>query len=162
EIAILVRMGERFQYRFSGNHVFEAYELRGLLTNDILTRSDAVNRIVELIEAKYRAAGFHFVRGKPEGTVHFPHHVNLVGFRIPEGEGVRIDQVTFSNAGDLGENEIESIFFDGAPGVLSRYLYWEAGFKEAIANFQKKLQSMGYLSNRVSEPKPTFSDDQKR
>jgi outer membrane protein assembly factor BamA len=161
EIQILVHMGERFQYYFSGNRIFDDYELRALLTPEVLARSDATSRVIELIEEKYRAAGFHFVAIRPDVSTDAAERLNIVNLDISEGERVRIDRVTFSSTGELSKDELESLLFDDAPGVLSRYLYWEAGFKEAIATFQKKLQAMGFLSSRVSEPKPIFTDDKR-
>lgn len=159
QIQILVKLGERFQYLFTGNHVFEDYELRQLFTDELLSRSDATSRIVDQVEAKYRAAGFHFVKVRPDVQVDAVQHLNVVTFQITEGPRVRIRDVTFSDPGELGSGQLESLFFDGAPGALGRYLYWEAGFKEAVANLTKRLQSMGFLSSRIAEPKPLFSED---
>lgn len=162
DIDISVRMAERFQYHFSGNQIFDDFELRQLLTNDILSRADATSRVSELVEAKYRAAGYHFVHVHPTSTIDPTHRLNVVNMKIIEGPKVRIRASGFSSSGEeLSRPELERIFFEGAPGVLSRHLYWEEGMKEAVATFQKKIQSMGFLSPRIPEPKASFSDDQR-
>lgn len=161
DIDVRIRLGERFQFIFSGNTVFESQELRELLTEEVLSQTDASQKIAALIEAKYRAVGYHFVKVTPKAELDAAEKLNVVRFEIREGAKVLIDRLHFLGAEEAEGDSLAKLFYDGAPGVLARGVYWEAGLPEALASLQKELQARGYLSAVVSVPKAVFSDDRK-
>lgn len=160
EVGILVRVNERFQFQFSGNTVFDEVELRDLLTEEVLLQSDSSARIAATIETKYKAIGYHFCEVKIQ--VVEKDKLNTIRFAIHEGDKVRIDAVDFSGGmGEFSRDELVKLFFEDAPGVLKRRVFWEEGIHEAVRQLRRKLDELGYLSGTISPPRVIFSSDKK-
>ncbi len=159
EVSLILKMGERFQIRFTGYTVFDEVQLRTLLTDEVLAQADPSERIAALVEAKYRAVGY------PDATVQIHKalvdegRLNLIELRIQEGRRVRISDLRFASGDRAGGVDLEQLFFEVAPGVLQRGLYWAEGVSEAVDKMQERLRAKGYLNARIAEPKPTFSED---
>jgi outer membrane protein assembly factor BamA len=160
-VGFTIQLNSRYQFQFVGNTVFENNELRELISTQELLQVDGLNRLSQQIEQKYQRLGYHFCKVKVQSQVDEKLHLNLVKFTIEEGPRVYIDKVTFSTR--MGENSknLESLFFEGAPGVLSRKIFWEEGLKEALQNFEKNLLKIGYLKPALTMPRYLFSNDRK-
>jgi len=162
EITISVRLNERFQFQFVGNTVFTEIDLRGLMSEEILTQADSGPKIAELIESKYRSVGYHFCRVRVRSQQRTEEKLNVIRFEMDEGPRVRIDAIRIvgSTVG-LSVDEIRDMFLKGAPGVNSRKIFWEEGLPEAVSNLKKDLSARGFLSASVSSPRVVFTDDRK-
>jgi len=160
-VQFTVRMGKRYQFEFSGNTVFMSSELRDLLTPEMLTQSDAVTKVAALIEEKYRQIGYYFCKVTTRNVPDDRGRVNIVRFEIDEGRKVIIDKIDFSGVQGTFESDLEDLFYENAPGVLSRHIYWEEGVPDALKNMTAKLQQQGYLNPSIVGPKTVFSEDKK-
>jgi outer membrane protein insertion porin family len=161
ELTYLLKMGDRFQFEFSGNTVYEEALLRELITEETLSQVEPSKRVAELIESKYRAAGFHFVKVIPEEISPKGEKLRILRLKIEEGERVIIDRFEISGGNPLSESELEDLLIEEAPGVLARKLYWEEKIPEMLEKFLRKLEKKGFLHPSVSGPRTVFSDDKK-
>lgn len=162
DLTFVVVLGPRQQFLFVGNTLFDEVALRQILTEELLSQADATAKVVALVEAKYKAIGYHFCRVRVRASVDERAKTNLIRFEIDEGPQVLIDELRFSGGGDkYTSGQLASLFYDGAPGVLARGVYWEEGMTEATQNLVRNLQSKGYLNASVSPPKTVFSEDKK-
>lgn len=160
-VAFAIQLNSRYQFQFIGNTVFENNELRELISTQELLQVDGLNRLSQQIEQKYQKLGYHFCKVKVQNQLDEKNHLNLVKFSIDEGPRVYIDKVVFSSRQGDSSRNIESLFFEGAPGVLSRRIFWEEGLKEALQNFEKNLLKIGYLKPALTMPRYLFSADKK-
>ncbi len=161
EVNILVKMGERYQFAFFGNSVFSDLQLRELLTEEVLSQPDAAVKVAEEIERKYRVLGYHFARVLSKSVFLEDDRIQQVRFEIQEGYRILIDRTEFKESPSPSGEDLEGIFYGGAPGVLSRKIYWEEGINEALKTFRGALEASGYLNPAISPPKTIFSEDQK-
>lgn len=157
KVEIKVNLGQRLQFQFLGNNVFEDIQLRALLTPEVLSLSDPTPKIVELIVEKYRAVGYHFCKVLPQEHLSDESRVKMVELKIEEGNRVLIEDLTFSGGELDAPFNIRSLFFRLSPGVIQRHLYWERGLSTAVENLRKALRERGYLNARVSDPKVVFN-----
>lgn len=165
DVTFLVKLGDRFQFQFIGNTVFDEFDLRSLLTDELLSQTNATSRIVEVVESKYRAAGFHFVQVKvntQQRSVDEKRSITVYRFEIDEGKKVLVDKIHFTGGlGGVSEEELAEIFTNAAVGVLKRRVYWEEGLRDSVREFKDALERLGYLSTSISPPRSAFSDDRK-
>ncbi|MEZ4751580.1 MAG: POTRA domain-containing protein [Bdellovibrionota bacterium] len=168
EVNIVLRMGSRIQYAITGNKVFYDVELRELMSEEVLASLNAASNIARLIEAKYQSVGYHFAKVDVEEVQLEKDDTRSVTLKVTEGPQVRIDHVYFNrNKPEIGtvrvlsDDTLERMFYEGAPGVLQRKLFWQKGMSTASSTFQKRIERLGYLNARVSEPKAIFSQDKK-
>lgn len=161
EIVYTLKLGERYQFNFQGNKVFDEIELRELFTPEVLSQSDASLRIKELIENKYKAVGFHFVKVNVSNVPASADQVHFIRFEIEEGTRVIIDRVAFNGGEEVGNSRLEKYFYEGAPNIIARHRYSETAVQEAMVMMAKKLESEGYLKAQVLGPRSAFSEDKK-
>jgi len=161
EVNILVKMGERYQFAFFGNTVFSDLQLRELLTDEVLSQPDAAAKISTDIEKKYQILGYHFVRVVSKNVFLETDRVQQVRFDVDEGPRVKIDRTEFKEVPTPSGEDLEGLFFRGAPGVLARKIYWEEGMNPALRAFRVELEARGYLNPGVSPPKTIFTEDRK-
>ncbi len=168
-INLFIKLGNRYQFVLTGNTVFPEWQLREFLNNDELQSINAVSNVASQIERKYQEVGYHFCKVNVREEFNEYDHTNIVYLEIEEGPKVRIGRVDFSRRLQLlgsgigmKDKELSKLFFEGAPGVLSRKLYWEQGFQEAVRNFSSRLNEMGFSSARIGEPKTFFSENKER
>jgi len=161
EVSVLVKMGERYQFAFFNNTVFTDIQLRELLTEEILSQPDSVAKVSTDIEHRYQALGYHFCRVTAKNVFLETDRIQQVRFDIEEGPRVRIDRTEFRESPTASGEDLEGLFYRGAPGVLSRKIYWEEGMNDALRAFRIELESRGYLNPGVSPPKSIFSEDRK-
>jgi outer membrane protein insertion porin family len=157
KVEIRVNLGQKLQFQFVGNRVFEDIQLRSLLSQEVLSLSDPTPRIVELVTEKYRSVGYHFCKVQP--TVHESKdaRIKMVELKIQEGARVRIDDLAFSGGELDAPFNIRTTFFALAPGVIARRLYWERGVAAAVENLRKAVREQGFLNARISDPKVVFN-----
>ncbi|MBI4403569.1 MAG: BamA/TamA family outer membrane protein [Deltaproteobacteria bacterium] len=159
-IHLSVKMGERLQFEFVGNRSLGTIALRELITEEITSQSDASTRIAAFIEEKYKALGYHFCKVQVVNLLEDQGRLKIIRFSIDEGQRVIIDDIIFT--GEVRDHDkLVAAFFENAPGVLQRHLYWEEGVKTALTNFRNELLKMGYLSPTVFAPKVVFSEDKR-
>ncbi len=161
EITLFVKLGEKLQFEFTGHTVFEEPQLRVLFTEEILLQGDGPKRIAGLIENKYRSIGYHFVKVKVDKILDEEKRLSIFRFHLTEGGKVRVDAVRFSGSSEVGEDLLREMFFDQAPGVLKRKLYWDDGIESATSALKEKLDAMGYISLQLTGPRTLFSADRK-
>jgi len=159
DVAITVRLGRRYQFMFRGNVALSDLVLRGFLTHENLSQPDASTRIAALIEEQYAAIGFRFCRVEAKATISPDGRSELVEFVVAEGPRVRISEVSFSGADAAMESRLREWFYEGAPGVLARGVFWEGGLKEATGFVELRARARGYLSAALPSPKLVFSGD---
>jgi outer membrane protein insertion porin family len=160
-VTILVRWNERLQFVFSGNRVYGSVAMRDLITEEVLAQADANLKLAQVIEEKYRRVGYHFCRVRSEITHREREKLTVVHVRIHEGPKVIIDNVDFGPKAVKNKSELENVFFENAPGVLNRHIYWEEGLVEASNNLRSWLETEGYLSASVPPPRSIFTDDKR-
>lgn len=161
EVNILVKMGEKYRFQFVGNTVFSDIDLRDLLTEEILSQPDASSKVVEQLTKKYRSVGYHFCKVVVKNVLSDVDKLNIVRFEIEEGSKVIIDRTEFRILGGEIEDSVESLFYETAPGVLGRKIYWEEGMDEALRNLRASLEARGFLNPALGVPKTIFSEDGK-
>ncbi len=163
EVAVVVqlKMGERFQIQFSGNSLFDDVQLRGLLTDDVLAQTDPSMRIAQLVESKYHAVGYPDTRVEVKKTLVESGSLNLIEMQVSEGERAVIQELRFATGNIVDGVNLSRLFYEVAPGVLARGLYWADGLNDAVVSMQQRLRAMGYLNSRISDPKASFSEDRK-
>lgn len=161
DVSYQLKLGERYQFTFHGNTVFDEVELKELMTAEVLSQSDSTVRIKELIEEKYKGVGYHFAKVNVTKTESANDKMHLVRFDIDEGNRVIIDKVSFNGGEEVGHSQLGKYYFEDAPGVIARHRYWEAGVPEAGARMTKKLELQGYLKAQVLGPRAVFSEDKK-
>ncbi|NDC25298.1 MAG: hypothetical protein EBZ49_14385, partial [Proteobacteria bacterium] len=156
-----VVLGQRYQLVIRGNGVFDDGALKELITQEILSQTDAVSKIKKAITDKYRSVGFHFVQ--VDVQVSDPEKDGLVTVRITidEGPKVLIDTVEFDGLWSEEAGNPGALFFSHAPGVLGRKVFWEAGLEEATGNFVNTLRAKGFVSATLTGPRIVFSEDKK-
>jgi outer membrane protein insertion porin family len=162
DVIVRVKMGERFQIRFVSNSVFDDVQLRALVTDDVLSQSDPSVRIIQLIEAKYRTVGYPDCSVQVKKSSEEQGKLNLIELHINEGQRAYIQSLRFASGNEVNGIELDGLFYENAPSVVQRKLYWADGVNEAIASMQSTLLAQGYLNARVGDPKATFSEDRKR
>ncbi len=162
DITVRIKMGERFQFRFIGNTVFDDVALKALVTDEVLSQSDPGSRVVQLVEKKYRSVGYPDCTIQLNKTSEEQGKLTAIELAITEGERVLIQSVRFSNNREVNGIDLEALFYESAPAVLERRLYWADGVLEATAAMQARLFAQGYLNARVGDPKATFSSDRRR
>ena len=161
DINVSARLGERFQFIFSGNEVFDDRTLKELMTDEVLSQSDSVGRIGALIETKYRSVGYHFCKVTPQSSINEHDRLNVIVFNIAEGNKVIVDRVDFGTVSRVGDDSLESVFFANAPGVLARGTFWEDGIAEALTGMKREMEARGYFNSVITGPKIVFSEDKK-
>lgn len=159
-VTIVLTVTDKQIFRFQGNTVFDDVELRELLVAEILSQSDASDRIAKTIRDRYRAVGFHFCEVAVKKLESAPK-VAIVRFEIQEGPRVIIDGIEFKGIEPLTESDVKHMFFETAPAVVSRRLFWEEGVKEAANKLGKQLEAQGFLRATVIGPRTFFSEDKK-
>jgi outer membrane protein assembly factor BamA len=162
EITVKLKMGERFQFRFTGNSVFDDVALKALVTDEVLSQADPSTRVVQLIEKKYRSVGYPDCSIQVTKATQEQGKLSSIEMAISEGERVLIQSVRFSSQREVNGIDLEDLFYESAPPVLERRLYWAEGVTEATAAMQARLFSQGYLNARIGDPKATFSQDRRR
>jgi outer membrane protein assembly factor BamA len=93
KIEIKVNLGQKLQFQFTGNHVFEDITLRALLMPEVLSLSDPTPRITELIVEKYRNVGYHFCKVTPVVQEARDSRVRTVELKVEEGNRVLIEDL---------------------------------------------------------------------
>ena len=161
DVVVEVKLGDRFSIRFKGNKVFSDVQLRGLLSEEVLAQTDPSTRIAQLIEGKYQAVGYPDCAVEIERRLLEDGTLSVIEMNIREGQRTLISGTRFTTTEENHDVELERLFFDGAPSVVQRRLYWQQGVTEAVAALQDKLRSMGYLNSRITEPKTIFSEDRR-
>lgn len=167
-VNVFVKLGQRFQFEIAGNKVFSDVELRDLMSEEVLIQLNGAQRVAESIREKYRAIGHHFCEVRIVERTEQRGKLAIVRFQVREGPKVIIDRLHFGSARPeigtsraLDEDELRRMFLEGAPGVLARGVYWEAGVAPAMKSLQSRIEAMGYLNARLSEPKTIFTEDRK-
>jgi len=158
-IRLPIKLGERFNHQFVGNTVIPDDELRGLLTQDILSQMDGYARVADQIKVRYQTLGYHFSEVSVNQSKEAITGRNMVTFQITENNRVRIDGIDFDIRGDIESAELKNLFYQVAPGVLARGIYWEAGLGPASAQLDARLKDMGYLNAVMGSPRSAFTDD---
>ncbi|MBY0371263.1 BamA/TamA family outer membrane protein [bacterium] len=161
DLVVEVKMGDRFLIRFKGNEVFSDVQLRGLLTDEVLAQTDPSARVAALIEQKYQSVGYPDCSVRVEKTASDDGVLSIIEMAIHEGRRTLISDLRFVGADENSSVDLESLYYEGAPGVVQRRLYWQQGVSEGVLALQNRLRSMGYLNSRVTEPKAVFSDDRR-
>ncbi len=159
DVSLLLKLGERFQIRFSGNRVYDDVQLRGLLSDEVLAQTDPSLRISQLVEAKYRNIGYPDCQVVVKRTLIDEGKLNVMELVVTEGARTMIEDLRFSSGEQVGGIDLEELFYEGAPRVIQRKLYSAEGVTEAVIAMQSRLKAMGYLNSRIAEPKVTFSED---
>lgn len=159
EVVFLIKQGEKYQFQFSGNTVYPDVILREFLTDEVLSQADATNKIVTLIENKYKSVGYHFCQVKIENKLQPIEKLNTVYFKIDEGKKLLIDRVDFNGGERVGHSTLSKWMYEEAPGVLARGVYWENGLQEMTQKLQARMRNEGYLSATVSTPRTVISED---
>ncbi len=161
EVLIEVRTGRRLQLEFEGNSVFDDMSLRSGITEAMLAENDSDRQMVEAIEKRYRDVGYHFckveIKDDAKGDDDRETMVRRVSIR--EGDKVIIDKIQVVGSGNT--ELIENLFFEHAPGILKRRIFWEAGLDDAARNLERALRDRGYLKARLSSLKPVFESDRR-
>jgi outer membrane protein insertion porin family len=157
KIEIKVNLGQKLQFQFTGNQVFEDITLRALLTPEVLSLSDPTPRITELIVEKYRNVGYHFCKVTPVVQEARDSRIKTVELKVEEGSRVLIEDLMFSGGEVDAPFNVRKLFFELSPGVMQRRLFWEKGLATAVENLRKALRERGYLNARISDPKIVFN-----
>ncbi len=161
EVVFLIKQGEKFQFQFSGNTVFPDVILREFLTDEVLSQADATNKVVSLIENKYKAVGYHYCVVKVENELLAYEKLNTVYFRINEGTKILLDHVEFNGGERVGNSLLTRWMYEEAPGVLARGVYWENGLQELTQKLQARMRKEGYLSATLTTPRTVFTEDRR-
>lgn len=158
-ISILIDLKERYQFQFTGNTVFESIALRDLIDERILSQVDANEKIAAAIKEKYRRVGYHFCRVTVKNNSEQRELLSVVWFEIDEGHRVLISKLHIRGAEAMDEGGVKDLFYESAPGVLARGVYWEEGMPKAITNLSRKLYDLGYIYNRVGTGTAVFAEN---
>lgn len=161
EIRFLVKLEDRFLFQFRGNTIFEEVTIRSMLTEEVLSQIDATAKVVELLETKYREIGYHFVKVAAKEETFRAQKLKVITFDIDEGTKVILDTIRVNGGEPFSEKQIGRMFIQGAPGALSRRIFWEKGLASATETLKRTIVEDGYLSATVGAPRAVFTPDNK-
>jgi len=161
EIIVTVLLKEKYQFEILGNTVFSDVQLREFFNEEILSQTDAPQKIAQAIETKYQSIGYHFCKVSIENLPEDQGRLVRIRLRINEGKKVYIDRIEFAKIRDANEGDMRKLFFKSATGVVARGVYSTVGVQEAARNLQKHLEATGYREASVGIRKVVFTEDEK-
>lgn len=161
EVEFVLKVGEKYQFIFSGNEVFSSDVIRQWITADVLGQSDTIRFIERMIEEKYRAVGYHFCKVTTVLQKSKRDKVQSYSFQIDEGPRVIIDSVIVNGASEIGASKFRSLFYDQGAGVLNRGVFWEEGLASTCKSMQQALEDDGYLNVSLPVPRVSFTEDKR-
>lgn len=161
DVRFRVETGDRQLFLFRGMKVLDEAELRKLLTDDVLSQTDAARIVGDRIVERYKQIGYPFARVEPRRLPEPQSKRTVIEFVITEGTKVFTDHVNFSGVDPAKEDELRGLFVDVAEPVLARGVFVEKALEPAVRAMERKLKADGYLQVAIGLPRILFSNDKK-